>query len=92
MSVIVGVNGDGGLAVRVDRLSRDSTMARMIRMVEESRSRQGASQRFARRFTRIYVPFILVGTVLLIVVPQGVSGAEFGPPGMQRCLTVLPRS
>lgn len=82
------VNGDGGLAVRVDRLSRDSTMARMIRMVEESRSRQGASQRFARRFTRIYVPFILVGTVLLIVVPPLLGVLEL-KESFLRGMTVL---
>jgi Cd2+/Zn2+-exporting ATPase len=67
------VNGDGALAVRVDRLATDTTMARMINLVEESRSRQGVSQRFAQRFTRIYVPVILIGTLLLIFLPPAMG-------------------
>jgi Cd2+/Zn2+-exporting ATPase len=67
------LNGDGALAVRVDRLATDTTMARMIKMVEESRSRQGVSQRFAQRFTRIYVPVILLGTLLLIFLPPALG-------------------
>ena len=63
------LNGSGALVVRVDRLATESTMSRMIKLVEESRSRQGRSQRLARKFTRIYVPVILIGTLLLILLP-----------------------
>ena len=82
------LNGDGALAVRVDRLATDTTMARMIKLVEESRSRQGSSQRFAQRFTRIYVPFILVGTLALIFIPPMLGILEIQDSFM-RGMTVL---
>ena len=82
------LNGDGALAVRVDRLATDTTMARMIKLVEESRSRQGSSQRFAQRFTRIYVPFILVGTLALIFIPPLMGLLEIQDSFM-RGMTVL---
>ncbi len=63
------LNGDQVLVVRVDKLSTDTTMARMITLVEEARANKGTSQRFTEKFTRIYVPIILVGTILLILVP-----------------------
>ena len=63
------LNGDQVLVVRVDKLSTDTTMARMITLIEEARANKGTSQRFTEKFTRIYVPIILVGTALLMLVP-----------------------
>ncbi len=63
------LNGDQSLILRVDKLSKDTTMARMITLVEEARANKGTSQRFTEKFTRIYVPFVLLGTILLITFP-----------------------
>ena len=63
------VNGDGSLLVRVNRRAEDSTMARMIRLVEEAQAQKGRTQRAAEAFTRIYVPCVVVGTVAAIVAP-----------------------
>ena len=63
------LNGDQSLILRVDKLSKDTTMARMITLVEEARANKGTSQRFTEKFTRIYVPFVLLGTILLITLP-----------------------
>ena len=82
------LNGDGALAVRVDRLAADTSMARMIKMVEEARSQQGASQRFAQRFSKIYVPFIIIGTILLIVLPP-LFGVLSWSEAFLRGMTVL---
>ena len=38
-------------------------MARMVTLVEQARKHQGASQQFTKRFTRIFVPTILIGTL-----------------------------
>ena len=82
------VNGDSALAVRVDRLASDTTMARMIKMVEEAKSKQGVSQRVAQKFTRIYVPVIIIGTLLLILLPP-LSGTLTWPDAFLRGMTVL---
>jgi Cd2+/Zn2+-exporting ATPase len=82
------LNGDGALVVEVEKLASNTTMARMIRLVEENRSRQGNSQRLASRFTRIYVPVVLLGTLLLILVPPLVGILEW-KEAFLRGMTVL---
>jgi Cd2+/Zn2+-exporting ATPase len=63
------VNGDGSLIVRVTRRAEDSTMSRMIRLVEEAQAQKGRTQRAAEAFTRIYVPCVVLGTIAALVVP-----------------------
>ncbi|MED6306663.1 MAG: heavy metal translocating P-type ATPase, partial [Planctomycetota bacterium] len=82
------LNGDQALVLSVDRLAEDSTMSRMIRLVEEARRNQGASQRFTERFTQVFVPLVLVGTVLLLVVPPLVGWLTWAE-AFTRSLTVL---
>ena len=82
------LNGDQALVLKVDRLAEDSTMARMIRLVEEARGNQGASQRFTERFTQVFVPAVLIGTVLLLVVPPLLDWLSWSE-AFKRSLTVL---
>lgn len=63
------LNGDGLLEVRVGRLAADSTVARMIRLVEEAQGQKSTTQRYAERFTRVYVPCVVGATVLMWTVP-----------------------
>jgi Cd2+/Zn2+-exporting ATPase len=63
------VNGDGSLEVSVTKRSADSTMSRMIRLVEKAQHQKGRTQRTAEAFTRIYVPCVVAGTVAAIVLP-----------------------
>ncbi len=63
------VNGDGALEVRVTRLAKDSTLARVARMVEEAQTQKSPTQRMVERFERIFVPSVLVATALIIVLP-----------------------
>jgi Cd2+/Zn2+-exporting ATPase len=63
------VNGDGSLEITVSRHAQDSTMARMIRLVEEAQHQKGRTQRVAERFTAIYVPCVVVGTLAALALP-----------------------
>ena len=63
------VNGDGSLEIRVSRPSSQSTMSRMILLVEDAQQQKGQTQRAAEAFTRVYVPCVVVGTVLALVIP-----------------------
>ncbi|MFM8784052.1 MAG: heavy metal translocating P-type ATPase [Phycisphaerales bacterium] len=63
------LNGDGLLEVRVGRLAADSTVSRMIRLVEEAQGQKSTTQRYAERFTRVYVPCVVGATVLMWTVP-----------------------
>lgn len=60
------VNGDGLLLVASTKLASESTMARMIRLVEESQANKGRTQRMSEKFTRIYTPIVLVAVPALV--------------------------
>lgn len=63
------VNGEGALVVEVIKLAQESTLARMVVMVAEAQTQKSPTQRFTDRFERLFVPIVLVGVVLLIVLP-----------------------
>jgi Zn2+/Cd2+-exporting ATPase len=63
------VNGEGALEVRVTRLAKDSTLARVMKMVEEAQAQKSPTQQTVEKFERIFVPGVLILTALLIVVP-----------------------
>jgi Cd2+/Zn2+-exporting ATPase len=63
------VNGEGVLVVEVTKLAQESTLARMVTMVAEAQTQKSPTQRFTDRFERIFVPVVLIGAVLLIVLP-----------------------
>ena len=63
------INGDGSLVFKTTKNPEDSTLARVVEMVEQAQSAKAPSHRFSDRFQRIFTPIILVTTVLLIAVP-----------------------
>ncbi len=63
------VNGEGALVVEVIKLARESTLSRMVEMVADAQTHKSPTQRFTDRFERIFVPLVLVGVALLIVLP-----------------------
>jgi len=63
------INGDGSLLVRVTKLTSDSTLSKIVRLVNEAQSQRSPTQVFAEKFEKRYVPIVLVATVALIVVP-----------------------
>jgi Cd2+/Zn2+-exporting ATPase len=63
------INGDGALEVEVTKLAEDSTMARVIEMVEEAQTQKSPTQTFTDKFERVFVPCVLGGVVLAAVIP-----------------------
>ena len=63
------VNGMAALKVRATRPASDSTVARIVRMVEEAQSRRAPSQRLVERFARYYTPAVVVLAVIVAVLP-----------------------
>ncbi len=63
------LNGEGPLEVKVTRLARDSTLARVMKMVEEAQSQRSPTQQTVEKFERVFVPGVLVLTLLVILLP-----------------------
>ena len=60
---------EGFLRVRSERGAEDSTIARMIRLVEEAELRRAPSERFVERFAKVYTPAVTIAAILVILVP-----------------------
>ncbi len=71
------VNGQGALTVRVTRLAADTTLARIIKMVEEAQAQKAPSQRFVDRFARVYTPVVMAIALGVAVLPP-LAGALAG--------------
>lgn len=63
------INGEGALEVKVRRLAKDSTLSRIMSMVEEAQAQKSPTQQTVEKFERFFVPAVLIGTVLVIAVP-----------------------
>jgi Zn2+/Cd2+-exporting ATPase len=63
------INGEGSLDVRVKKLSSDTTLAKIIHLVEEAQSQKAPSQRFVDIFARYYTPSVMVLALIVLLVP-----------------------
>ncbi len=69
------INGRGALDVLVTRLRRDSTLARIIHLVEQAQAQRAPSQTFVDRFARVYTPAVLaIAVVVALGLPLVLGG------------------
>lgn len=71
------INGDGTLTVEATKAAEDTTLARIIRMVEEAHARRAPSEQWVERFARIYTPAVMVFAFLVAVIPPLVFGGAW---------------
>eukprot|EP01043_Picozoa_sp_COSAG02_P037186 COSAG02_NODE_2773_length_8058_cov_8.208820_4_plen_1148_part_00 len=69
-SEVIGgtVNGHGALRVRVTQTGKDTTLARIIKLVQDAQSNKAPVQRFADRISQVFVPAILVIALIVFIV------------------------
>ncbi len=74
------LNGEGALEIEVTHTSDDSTLARIVHLVEEAETQRAPAQRFVDRFARIYTPLVVVVAAAVAVVPPLFFGQPFWNP------------
>ena len=68
--VLAGMlNGEGPLVIRATRAAGESTLAKIMRLVEDAQAEKSKTERFTERVERIYVPIVLALTPVLVVAP-----------------------
>ena len=60
------INGNGSLEVKVIKESKDTTLSRLITLVNEAQTQKSPTQRFTDKFERYFVPIVLGLVVLLL--------------------------
>lgn len=88
------LNASGRLEVRVTTAARDSTLARIIFMVEEAQATRAPSQQLVDRFSRYYTPAVVGLAIFIAIVPPAaglILGTSWGSfdEWLYRALVVL---
>ncbi len=63
------INQSGLLRVRVTKAFGESTVARILNLVENSSSKKAKAENFITKFARYYTPCVVIGALLLAVLP-----------------------
>jgi Zn2+/Cd2+-exporting ATPase len=71
------LNGEAALEVRVNRPPEDSTISRIVRLVEQAQSQRAPVERFIDRFAAWYTPAVVILAALLAAIPPLFFGAPF---------------
>ncbi|MFB3763966.1 MAG: heavy metal translocating P-type ATPase [Methanotrichaceae archaeon] len=71
------VNGNDALEVEVTKIAADSTLAKIMHLVEEAQAQRAPSQQFVDVFSRYYTPAVLIAAVGIMVIPWLFFGQPF---------------
>ncbi len=73
------LNKQGSLDVRALRSAENTTLARVIKLVEEAQESQAPTQRFLDRFEQTYAKLIILAVLLFIFLPPALGWSDFQP-------------
>ena len=68
------VNGSSTIKVKVTKAFEDSTVARILELVENASSKKAKVENFITRFAKYYTPVVTIGAVILAILPPLILG------------------
>ena len=68
------INNDGAIHFEVTKPANDTTLARIIHMVEEAQARRAPSEQWVEKFARYYTPAMMLIAIAIAVVPPLFTG------------------
>jgi Cd2+/Zn2+-exporting ATPase len=71
------INGRGFLEIEAEKKSEDTTLSRILHMVEEAQVQKAPAQRSIERFSLVYTPIVVIAAVAVVVVPPLVFNLPF---------------
>ena len=87
------INMSGVLSIRTTKEFGDSTVSKILELVEDSTSRKSKSEAFITRFARVYTPVVCLSALALSILPPLINIAFHNLPGwsdwIYRALTFL---
>ena len=71
------INTNALVKVRVTKVAGESTVARILELVENASSKKAQTERFITRFARVYTPIVVLLAILIAIIPPFVFQASF---------------
>ena len=68
------INGEGLLRIRATKMFEDSTVAKILELVETASEKKSKTENFITRFARYYTPAVVAAAVILFAVPSIITG------------------
>ena len=70
-AVISGcINGEGLLRVRATKAFEDSTVSKILELVENASEKKSKTENFITRFARVYTPIVVYSAIALAIIPS----------------------
>ena len=89
-SILSGcINQNTALSIRITKSYEDSTVSRILELVETASSRKSSSEKFITKFAKYYTPAVLICAALLAVVPPLISESATFTDYLYRALSFL---
>lgn len=63
------LNEEGTLDIKVTKLASDSTLVKIIQLVEEAQEKRAPTEAFVDKFARVYTPIVFIVALLVMFIP-----------------------
>lgn len=83
------INGDASIKAKVIREYAESSVAKILKLVQESQNRKANIEQLISRFAGIYTPIVVFGAIALTIIPTLIFGGEVFGDWFKRSLTLL---
>ena len=68
------VNGSGTLKAKTTKAFEDSTVAKILELVENASSKKARVENFITRFAKYYTPVVTIAAVIIAIIPSIITG------------------
>ena len=83
------LNGEGILKVRATKAYEDSTVAKILELVENASNKKSRMENFITRFARYYTPVVTIGALLLAIIPPLLGQIAFSDSIRRACIFLI---
>lgn len=83
------VNGSSTIKVKVTKAFEDSTVARILELVENASSKKAKVENFIARFAKYYTPVVTIGAVILAILPPLILGGGWADWIQRACIFLV---
>ena len=83
------INGEGSLEIRVTKVAGDTTLARIIRLVQDAQEQKAPAQRFVDLFAKYYTPAVTVVALAVFLGPPLLLGGDWSQWLYRACVLLI---